>query len=756
MASFDLNPTGIAQGIPTGPELDDNLDTDHLNAVDDYPDEADYYSLLGLSSKPPPTDSQIRSAYHNLSLSFHPDKQPAHRREAAERQFNRIQEAYYVLIDPKKRVVYDMMGSEGVKREWSGGGLMGKNGEAREVGVKSMNPDEFRRWFSKMMKKRERKFVHSLVASRGTISVGINAAEAIRVDEDDGNVTLELHKMGMPKVQSLACRYQFKTPLLLPGFDSESEKEEDDTTAESKPAELADADEQEPPAEVIFSMGAAGVLGRTSRNTLLNMKEDPRKRLSLHLGATIVPNFQTIAGMKGIWHKRPLSFIRDSNLRIEATALPDQALKATIARNFQPIPGVTPFQVTASSTIKRSLWQAPPSFDIQATKLIAREKLGFCSWSSGAFTWPDFLFERFNSIGPTEQSLFEIESEPSNFQIGLIALPPNPKKVIEIEEDADADGEEEAHGKVADAKTDNTAVSWRTFMTVSPGGAALVLSYSRNIFSGIAANDPVRSEWSSEGYYPMPKMEGPRALRLEVSGVLGMDASLTWSVKATRRVSEFTKVGLGVGLAGNGVVMTVHWNRLGQNLTLPITVCSPKEANHDAALLAGLIPMALYGIIEFVYIRPRDRRKRREQLARRHNALKKLIPKKREESLQDIELLRDQVLRRQAREESQNGLVIRKAEYGYIPPKKSKTLKPQLAEPRVIDVTIPVANLVDHGQLNIRANTVKFNILGFYDPAPLLPKRLKIWYTYQGREHFVDAGEKEDIACPLRAHIQHT
>ncbi|KAJ5223684.1 hypothetical protein N7468_008226 [Penicillium chermesinum] len=733
MASFDLNPTGIAQGIPTGPELDDNLDTDHLNAVDDYPDEADYYSLLGLSSKPPPTDSQIRSAYHNLSLSFHPDKQPAHRREAAERQFNRIQEAYYVLIDPKKRVVYDMMGSEGVKREWSGGGLMGKMGKR----------------------------------ARGTISVGINAAEAIRVDEDDGNVTLELHKMGMPKVQSLACRYQFKTPLLLPGFDSESEKEEDDTTAESKPAELADADEQEPPAEVIFSMGAAGVLGRTKQKYIVEYEGGSEEEIevagppimvgnSLHLGATIVPNFQTIAGMKGIWHKRPLSFIRDSNLRIEATALPDQALKATIARNFQPIPGVTPFQVTASSTIKRSLWQAPPSFDIQATKLIAREKLGFCSWSSGAFTWPDFLFERFNSIGPTEQSLFEIESEPSNFQIGLIALPPNPKKVIEIEEDADADGEEEAHGKVADAKTDNTAVSWRTFMTVSPGGAALVLSYSRNIFSGIAANDPVRSEWSSEGYYPMPKMEGPRALRLEVSGVLGMDASLTWSVKATRRVSEFTKVGLGVGLAGNGVVMTVHWNRLGQNLTLPITVCSPKEANHDAALLAGLIPMALYGIIEFVYIRPRDRRKRREQLARRHNALKKLIPKKREESLQDIELLRDQVLRRQAREESQNGLVIRKAEYGYIPPKKSKTLKPQLAEPRVIDVTIPVANLVDHGQLNIRANTVKFNILGFYDPAPLLPKRLKIWYTYQGREHFVDAGEKEDIACPLRAHIQHT
>lgn len=135
------------------------------------PDEADFYSLLGLSSKPPPTDGQIRSAYHNLSLSFHPDKQPAHRREAAERQFTRIQEAYYTLIDPKKRVVYDLVGVEGVRREWSRQGLMGSDGEAREVGVKSMNPDEFRRWFSKRMKNRERKFVNSLVAPRVSLSL---------------------------------------------------------------------------------------------------------------------------------------------------------------------------------------------------------------------------------------------------------------------------------------------------------------------------------------------------------------------------------------------------------------------------------------------------------------------------------------------------------------------------------------------------------------------------------------------------------
>lgn len=427
---------------------------------------------------------------------------------------------------------------------------------------------------------------------------------------------------------------------------------------------------------------------------------------SLNLGATIIPNFQTIAGTKGIWNKWPLSFVRDSTVQLEATALPDQALKATIARNFQPIPGVHPFQVTASGTIKRSPWEGPPALDIQVSKLVAERKLAFCAWSSGGLTWPDFLFDRFRSIGPTEQSFFDIENDPSSFQVGLIALPSNPREAAGIDED---DDEESPKTTANEKDKGNAAESWRTFLQVSPGGGALVLSYGRNVFSGTSTGDLVKAEWSSEGHYPMPKMDGPRALRVEFNGVVGMDASLTWSVKATRRVSEFTKVGLGVGLATNGVVMTVHWNRLGQNLALPITVCSPKEANHDAALLAGFIPMILYSAIEFGYIRPRDRRKRRQQLARRHNDLKKLIPKKRQESLQNIEILRDQVQRRQAREDKHNGLVITKAEYGYIPPQK-KSLKPQLAEPRLIDVTIPVANLVDRSQLHVRASTVKVRI----------------------------------------------
>lgn len=146
---------------------DDGLDGDYT-IVGDYPEEPDYYVLLGLARNPPPTEAEIRSAYRSLTLSFHPDKQPPHLRHAAESQFRHIQEAYETLIDPNKRIVYDISGAAGVRQEWGQLGAMGIGGEAQrqDVGVKAMSPDQFRRWFLKTMKKRERKAVESLVSSK--------------------------------------------------------------------------------------------------------------------------------------------------------------------------------------------------------------------------------------------------------------------------------------------------------------------------------------------------------------------------------------------------------------------------------------------------------------------------------------------------------------------------------------------------------------------------------------------------------------
>lgn len=128
--------------------------------------EEDYYSLLALPRDPPPTAAQVRAAYHALSLSFHPDKQLHADKSAASRQYARITAAYEVLSDPKQRVVYDLVGIEGLRAEFSNSGTMGPAGENMEVGVRAMSESEFRTWFLRRMKARERKAVEELVQSK--------------------------------------------------------------------------------------------------------------------------------------------------------------------------------------------------------------------------------------------------------------------------------------------------------------------------------------------------------------------------------------------------------------------------------------------------------------------------------------------------------------------------------------------------------------------------------------------------------------
>ena len=78
--------------------------------------EPSFYEVLGLDTESRTTDDQLRKAYRKLSLKFHPDKIAqrgggAEKKEAAAVEYERIQEAYHVLIDEKKRLKYDALGT---------------------------------------------------------------------------------------------------------------------------------------------------------------------------------------------------------------------------------------------------------------------------------------------------------------------------------------------------------------------------------------------------------------------------------------------------------------------------------------------------------------------------------------------------------------------------------------------------------------------------------------------------------------------
>ncbi|KAL4888581.1 hypothetical protein BDV59DRAFT_188200 [Aspergillus ambiguus] len=766
------------------PTQDAPPDDADYSLVMDYPDEADFYALLGLSRNPPPTDAEIRSAYRTLTLSFHPDKQPAEWQEAAALQFARIRDAYETLIDPKKRTVYDLLGAEGVRQEWGTGGVMGRGGEAerQQLGVRAQTPEEFRKWFLESMKRRERRAVNSLVQSRGFLTVGINASSLISYDAEEGETHLHIPS---PSPSSYRVGYSFKAPVptlkKLLGENEEDEQEEQDEKASATggSAEKQKSDMEEEEMQMTITASVGGPLKRVRQKatiTHLDGRTEERKlplppilvSEQMALGAGVTKIFGDVSSKKGIFTWRPFSFLSYTGVSVNAGILPAPSLRANVAKAVTLVPGTKPFSVNLSTTFNRSPNQCPPSIGLQLTKQIGERKHAVCNWSSGTLTWPDALQEFFNPLFPTGidiDSALSAPTEMSQFSFAIMSTPSSTKNTASMDdEDDDEEGEmdEEEEEDLeykrvrSQQRAENKAAeAWQVGMAASPQGSALSFMYARNIFSGTAASDPARSEWSAEGHYPLPPANEPRSVRLEVRGTLSLDMSLGWAIEGTRQVGEFTRMGVGVGVEGaRGIVMTVSWNRLGQRIRLPIAVCPIDAVNADSAALAILFPWVAYCALEFGFIRPRERKNRRRVVARRQKELKKLVPKKRAESEQAIELMRDQVQRRQAREEKQGGLVIVKAEYVPQPPKKNrKKTSSRMDGYEPADVTIPVAALVDRGQLVIPPNTAKFHIIGFHDPAPLLPKTLRIWYRYHGKEHFVEAHDAEGIACPMRSHL---
>jgi molecular chaperone DnaJ len=74
----------------------------------------DYYEVLGVDRSATP--EQIKQAYRQLALKWHPDRNPS--AEATDR-FREIAEAYAVLSDVTKRAAYDSAGHAGVSERWS-------------------------------------------------------------------------------------------------------------------------------------------------------------------------------------------------------------------------------------------------------------------------------------------------------------------------------------------------------------------------------------------------------------------------------------------------------------------------------------------------------------------------------------------------------------------------------------------------------------------------------------------------------------
>ena len=80
----------------------------------------DYYEILGVSKNS--TEADVKKAYRQMALKFHPDKNPNNKE--AEDKFKEAAEAYDVLSNPEKKQRYDQFGHQAAGNGFSGSGGM--------------------------------------------------------------------------------------------------------------------------------------------------------------------------------------------------------------------------------------------------------------------------------------------------------------------------------------------------------------------------------------------------------------------------------------------------------------------------------------------------------------------------------------------------------------------------------------------------------------------------------------------------------
>ncbi len=80
----------------------------------------EYYEVLGVNKNA--AEAEIKKAYRQMALKFHPDKNPGNKE--AEEKFKEAAEAYDVLSNAEKKQRYDQFGHRGMNGNGAGGAGM--------------------------------------------------------------------------------------------------------------------------------------------------------------------------------------------------------------------------------------------------------------------------------------------------------------------------------------------------------------------------------------------------------------------------------------------------------------------------------------------------------------------------------------------------------------------------------------------------------------------------------------------------------
>ncbi|KAK5663714.1 hypothetical protein OQA88_4145 [Cercophora sp. LCS_1] len=282
-------------------------------------------------------------------------------------------------------------------------------------------------------------------------------------------------------------------------------------------------------------------------------------------------------------------------------------------------------------------------------------------------------------------------------------------------------------GMDRDLEDHNRTGPWTVSVGASSGIAATYLRYGRDIFSSLTG-----------------KPNKKRNIRAEMELASSTQRDFFMAFRALKRIGRFSKAGLELGLTPNNIHLSLYWSRLGQRISLPFMVVRRASLSTRFMFWATVVPFAAFAAVELVYRQLRLRKAKKKEVTGKASLgsskedLQKYIAKRRAEADELTVILATGVEPRQNKERQGGGLVILSAKYGV------KDAPPD----EIADVTIAVAALVDNGKLAIPKGMRKSRLLGFWDPAPFGTKVLRVRYVYQDKECTVEVSGNDELRLP--------
>jgi len=194
-----------------------------------------------------------------------------------------------------------------------------------------------------------------------------------------------------------------------------------------------------------------------------------------------------------------------------------------------------------------------------------------------------------------------------------------------------------------------------------------------------------------------------------------------------------------------GVAVKLKLTRASQTYVIPVMLSD--EINYTAVFYGTLVPIACYAALQYLIVKPYRRREKDRQEFEDEETLEADTNRKREEAASVVDMMRESTERKIELEEQKRGLVIVESWYGrFVSP---SSVKPA----RLVDVKIPVQNLVEDSRLQLPQGITKSGLPGFYDPCPSSAKKLKVTYKFRGVLHKVEVDDHEALRMPLKSHL---